>query len=197
MAIVDKKWSPSIDQNLSQIRLQIDDKWPGRAAWIKNYKTPFFLNPYYDLIDGFSESAQPSYATISVIGRQEGYKFFQGVSNRAIRLRIPIRAQELAGKPLTTVLQEQVHEKVMWLEATKYPIKSNQIKYAPPTLFLLMTGIGSFRVITTQANITWEEPLHPETLQPYGATVDCEFTCVSEIVGDFTNIPNIQNRMRQ
>lgn len=100
-----------------------------------------------------------------------------GGPGRSVEVDAVTRAQ------LATVLEDEVVNPALWLDALKHPvIGAGDLSHAPPPVLVTVGRlIPSSRCLLTGGSPIWKPPFDPETLLPFGAEFAATFTVVRTI----------------
>jgi hypothetical protein len=165
--------------NRPQGEISIDRTWWAKYGELWQPEPPFGGDRqriplvFLDLENGIEETAEPSYQTTEVMGRQEAYQTFISTGNKEVQFRIVFQVQGVGTTTPNAAILNEVIRPVRWLEALKFPVYDlvRAISLPPPPVMLRIGSFLFMRGIVTSCNPAWKGPFEPSLLYPYNAEV--------------------------
>tara|TARA_R100001086_G_scaffold87122_3_gene42578 strand:+ start:34 stop:597 length:564 start_codon:yes stop_codon:yes gene_type:complete len=165
-----------------RITIMIDPRWRYRQLWSNPLGATLNRIVYVDWDSGINETAAPSYADTSVLGRGEMFKSYVSTASREVQMTFKFRVQG-AGRE---AIYDEVIYPARFIDQLKYPIYDSGagLQYPPPPVVLSIGSLLQIRALLTTADVRWIAPFEPEDLLPHGADVQATFTVVRESNND-------------
>jgi hypothetical protein len=155
----------------------------------------WFVAPYFDLAQGFTETSEPQYQPFQNLSRTEPALMFNGVNNRMVTVVFHLMAEDAQYN------MQALKEAVAWLSDLNQPSYSaSGTRYAPPKLQVLIGNVFRMTCITEQVSIRYVGPWSNNPsgeAYPHGIDVSLSFCAVPEAFQNYAGGANGERPYRR